>query len=174
MSIDDPQLRSSENHAQKWEGGCLWGGVGVILGGLTLGFLFVVVSLTRISRTESIPEPVVTMIEAATDTPEFLQTSTQESGQDLEPTGLPEIPIDADFSIGEIVEVFGTEGQGLSLRHEPGLSSVIDWYGMDNEILEIKGGPIEQDGYLWWFLVSPYDNSKNGWGVGAYLRSSSP
>jgi hypothetical protein len=175
MSVDYSYLRDPESQqSQKWDGGCLWIGVGVILGGMALGLLFVVVSLTRVSRIEPSQEPVVTIIEAATNTPEIFPTVTQEFGQDQTPSGSPVTSLGAEFSIGDIVEIFGTEGQGLSLRTEPGLSSVVDGYGMDNEIFEIRQGPIETDGYLWWFLVSPYDNTKKGWGVGSYLRGSSP
>jgi hypothetical protein len=175
MTIEYPELTGSEqNPSHKWDGGCLWYGIGVTLGGLALGLLFITISLTRIYRIEPSQEPELTVIVAETSTPEVLETATKSQEQDQTPTGLPEANQGPDFSIGEIVEIFGTEGQGLSLRHEPGLSAVIDGYGMEDEIFEIRGGPIEADGYRWWFLISPYDESKQGWSVGTYLARSVP
>jgi hypothetical protein len=175
MTEEYPHVKNSGiQTSSKWDGGCLWAGVGVILGGLALGLFFVIGSLTRISRVETDAKPEVTIIAAATSTPMVVPTPTPISGQDQVPTGSPEILLGTDFSVGDIVEISGTEGQGLSLRREPGLSAVVDGYGMESEIFEIKGGPIEADGYFWWFLVSPYDNTKNGWGVGNFLQRSTP
>ena len=175
MAEEYPHLKNSGiQPPPKWDGGCLWASIGVILGGLGLGLFFVIGSLTRISRLETDAKPEITIIAASTSTPMADTTSTPISGQDQVPTGSPGILLGTDFSVGDIVEISGTEGQGLSLRREPGLSAVIDGYGMESEIFEIKGGPIEADGYFWWFLVSPYDNTKNGWGVGDFLQRSAP
>jgi hypothetical protein len=175
MIEEYPNLKDSEiQQSSKWDGGCIWAGVGIILGGLALGLFFVIGSLTRVSRVETDVKPEITIIAAATSTAMSVSTPTPISGQDQFPTGSPGIHLGADFSIGDVVEISGTEGQGLSLRSEPGLSAVVDGYGMESEIFEIKGGPIEADGYFWWFLVSPYDTSKKGWGVGDFLQRSAP
>jgi hypothetical protein len=175
MTDEYPTLRDAEpGPSRKWDGGCLWQGVGVILGGLTLGFLLVIVSLTRSYRIETSLEPEITVLVAATRTPNLIATTTQRLEENQTPTGSPGILLGADFLVGDVVEIYGTEGQGLSIRNEPGLSATVDGYGMEGEIFEIRGGPIEMDGYVWWFLVSPYDDSKKGWGVGAFLESSIP
>jgi hypothetical protein len=160
--------------SSKWDGGCFWPGVGVILGVLALGLFFVIGSLTRIYRIDTDTKPEMTIIPAATNTPMNVPTPTQIPGQNQVSTPSPSNLSGSDFSVGDIVEISGTDGQGLSLRHEPGLSALVDGYGMDNEIFELKGGPIEADGYFWWFLVSPYDDSKKGWAVGAFLHKSIP
>ncbi|OGO15754.1 MAG: hypothetical protein A2Z14_01535 [Chloroflexi bacterium RBG_16_48_8] len=175
MSVQYPEMNHSDTQeSHNWDGGCLWSGVGVILGGLTLGLLFMLVSLTRISRTDAVSEPEIIIILPATDTPNILPTVSPQEPEDQVPTGSPGPLLGTDFTVGDVVEVYRTEGQGLSLRNEPSLSSVVGGYGLDSEILEIRGGPIQADGYVWWFLVSPYDNSKNGWGVGAFLRETAP
>jgi hypothetical protein len=175
MTAEFPESKGSEqNPPQRWDGGCLWHGIGVILGGLAIGLLFIVISLTRAYRIEPSLEPEITVIAAETYTPEVHETATKDQTQDQVPTGSPGIPQGADFWIGEIVQISGTEGQGLSLRHEPGLTAVIDGYGMEDEIFEVRGGPIEEDGYRWWFLISPYDETKQGWSVGTYLVRSTP
>ena len=175
MTVEYPQTRDAgPNPSRNWDGGCLWQGVGVILGGLALGILFVIVSLTRSYRIETSLEPEITVLVVATRTPNILATTTPNLEENQTPTGSPGIIQGADFLVGDVVEIFGTEGQGLSIRHEPGLTAGVDGYGMEGEIFEIRGGPIEMDGYVWWFLVSPYDDSKKGWGVGIFLGRSTP
>jgi hypothetical protein len=69
------------------------------------------------------------------------------------------------------VAVFGTGGDGLRIRNQPGLSMMISFVALENEVFEITGGPIDIDGYRWWFLVNPYDESKSGWAASNFLRS---
>lgn len=174
MAEYDPIIRESEEpRSRTWEGGCLWMGIGVIFGGLTLGILFVFVSMTRISRIDQEPKPEVTVIAAATSTPIKESETFPDGGGMEEATPTLDIVVSEVFSEGDLVEVFGTEGQGLSLRDAPGLSSVVEEYGLESEVFEIYGGPIDADGYTWWYLVNPYDKTKQGWGVGRYLRNIS-
>ena len=163
-----------EPNVPTWEGGCLWTGIGVILGALALGLLFVIVSLTRVSRSEQNPELVITVIVPATSTP-LVHSTTSEGGEiEDDTTTKPDLGASEVYSEGDLVEVYGTEEQGLSLRNTPGLSSVVGEYGLESEVFEVQGGPIDIDGYTWWYLVNPYDNTKQGWGVGRYLRKISP
>ena len=37
------------------------------------------------------------------------------------------------------------------------------------EIFIVKDGPIEADGYTWWYLLGPFDETRNGWAVSNYL-----
>jgi hypothetical protein len=167
-------MQKDKVQLQNWDGGCLWVGIGVILGGLALGLLFLVVSLNRISGGSNVLEPDITVIMSPTGTPTRIPSSSEEAKPDLTPTGSQGAVSGADFTIGDFVEVFGTGGQGLSIRNEPGLSSVVVSYGLDDEIYEIKGGPVDVDGFVWWYLVNPYDKAKQGWGVGTYLREMAP
>ncbi len=167
-------MQKDKVQIQNWDGGCLWVGLGVILGGLALGLLFLVVSLNRISGNNNVLEPDITVIVSPTSTPTNIPSSSEEARPDLTPTESQGTISGADFIVGDFVKVFGTGGQGLSIRNEPGLSSVVVSYGLDDEIFEIKGGPVDVDGFIWWYLVNPYDKDKQGWGVGTYLREITP
>jgi hypothetical protein len=80
-----------------------------------------------------------------------------------EATGLP-------FGLEDLVEVYGTGGDGLRLRSGPNLDASINAMGMENEVFEVRNGPSQADNYTWWYLVNPYDDTKRGWGVETYLR----
>lgn len=167
-------MQKDKKQVQNWEGGCLWTGIGVVIGGLALGLLFLVVSLNRISWTGSVSQPDVTVIVSPTNTLKPTPSSSEEAQSDLTPSGSQGSVSGADFVVGDFVEIFGTGGQGLTLRNEPGLSAVVDSYGLESEIFEIKGGPVIADEFIWWYVVNPYDDSKKGWGVGEYLREVAP
>ena len=121
---------------------------------------------------EKTVEVQVTQVVQVTAVPD---AAAEEGGEIAdETTVVPDIGISEVFEEGDLVEIYGTEGQGLSLRDAPGLSSVVGEYGLESEVFEIHGGPIDADGYTWWYLVNPYDNTKQGWGVGRFLRKISP
>ena len=73
------------------------------------------------------------------------------------------------FALGVYVQISGTEGQGLHLRAQPGLDSSPLDLGYDSEVFQITGGPQQADGYTWWYLTAPYDQSRSGWAVQDYL-----
>ena len=99
--VDD--LKAPDTKA--WEGGCLWTGIGVFFGSLAFGLLFVIVSLTRVSRIEQNPELIITVIAPATKTP-LVHTSTPEGRaiQD-EITATSDHRISEVYSEGDLVEV---------------------------------------------------------------------
>jgi hypothetical protein len=70
---------------------------------------------------------------------------------------------------GSIVQIHGTEGAGLRLRSGPGTGYNVKFVAMDAELYEVKDGPVDSDGYVWWFLVSPYDENRSGWAAADYL-----
>ncbi len=73
------------------------------------------------------------------------------------------------ISKGSVVQIHGTEGAGLRLRSGPGTDYGLEFVGMDTELFEVKDGPVDSDGYVWWYLVSPYDENRSGWAASAYL-----
>jgi len=73
------------------------------------------------------------------------------------------------MGIGSYVQIVGTEGTGLNIRNAPGLTATIQFLGYDSEVFEIKDGPREADGFIWWFLVTPVDDSRAGWAAANYL-----
>ncbi|HHH83191.1 MAG TPA: hypothetical protein ENL35_09400 [Chloroflexi bacterium] len=114
-------------------------------------------------------QPVVTIRPPVFPT-EAPPTLSREPSPTPEATPVPPPLSQEGFGPGVLVSVSGTEGEGLRLRNQPGLSSTVSFLAMENEVLEIGSGPREQDGYVWWYLFNPYDPTKAGWAVANYLR----
>lgn len=77
-------------------------------------------------------------------------------------------PLPGTLAVGVYVEISGT-GVGLRVRSAPGLDSPPLFIGADSEVFRITDGPRQADGYTWWYLVAPYDNTRAGWAVQDYL-----
>lgn len=111
------------------------------------------------------PQPAVqgslTMIPAPTFT--YTPTKVLET-----PTPTPP-PSVGGISVGNYVQIAGTDGAGLRLRSGPGTSNEPRFLGMDSEVFVVKDGPKESDGFIWWFLEAPYDPNRSGWAASQYL-----
>ncbi len=110
---------------------------------------------------------IINVIAAPTFTAGPVETSLATPG---EGTPVPSGPI----TKGAQVKVTGTSGTGLRLRDQPGLNGKILMLGNETEVFKVEDGPIQQDGYTWWYLVSPLDPNRKGWGVADYLVVVSP
>lgn len=146
---------------------------GVVIGALVLGGGLFIVSyyLINWSRPPRTPAGVVTAALTVIPAP----TSTQQSFTPTpeEPTPNPEEPPPppaGELTIGAFVKISGTEGAGLRLRINPGLDHEPLYLGLESEVFEIEDGPQEADGYVWWYLVAPFDPSRSGWAVSNYLE----
>jgi hypothetical protein len=94
-------------------------------------------------------------------------------GFDLQATqNAPTVPAPPPGIIasGAYVQIVGTGGTGLRLRSEPGLSGEVQLLGSEAEVFRVQDGPAEKDGYTWWFLVGPFDETRQGWAVSNYLE----
>jgi hypothetical protein len=156
-----------KDHVQK---NFRWLVLGTILG--VVVFIAALISgyFSRISNMSQISiAPGLTVVAVPTDT---LPAPTSQVTQALTPTQSPTSPpmTDIDIDIGELVIVSDTDGDRLRIRTQPGLSSEIGFLAYENDVFQVENGPVEQDGYVWWFLVNPYDRSKSGWAVENYLR----
>lgn len=160
--------------ARSWKlRSCLW----VVAGGMVgIAAFFIVAFIGLFTRaaneTLSPSTPVLIVVERPTNSPTAPPTATM-TPSPIE-TNQPAMPPPSEpgiFSEGSLVQVYGTEGDGLRLRSQPGLDTRIEFLGLENEVFEITGGPVDRDGYQWWYLVNPYDASKVGWAVANYLRS---
>jgi hypothetical protein len=133
--------------------------IGLILAGLVIVFF---------GRTKTLKlgvSPEITIIAAPTLTPNSI-----EPPETLTPTPtsiffLPE----GTIGVGAYVQVTGTQGAGLRMRSEPGLDGAINFTALDSEAFLVIDGPVEADGYLWWHLEAPYDQTRNGWSAGDFL-----
>ena len=132
---------------------------GLILAGLAAVFL---------GRSEAPPAevtPVLTMISAPTLTPVPAEPTPTPTPDATEIVVLPEGVI----GVGIYVQVSGTDGAGLRMRSEPGLSGTVNFTALDAEVFLVIDGPEVVDGYTWWYLEAPYDQTRSGWSAGDFL-----
>jgi hypothetical protein len=95
---------------------------------------------------------------------------TQTLTPTITPTVDPASLIDTKgLSIGGAAQISGTGGAGLRLRENAGTEARVKFIAMDSEVFEITQGPVEKDGYVWWYIVSPYDESRSGWAASDFL-----
>lgn len=110
---------------------------------------------------------VIQIIPAPTSTP-VAPTPTATVVLDSD-DAVPPAPVPGTFGLGAYVQISGTGGDGLRLRSEPGLDAPIRFLALESEVFRVQDGPREADGYTWWNLVAPYDESVQGWAVSNYL-----
>ena len=106
---------------------------------------FVPADLTIIPPSTSTPLPTQTPLPAGTPTP---------TGQ---------------IGVGAYVQITGTEGAGLRIRRDPGQAGETVFVGEEAEIFRVTDGPQQADGYTWWHIVAPYDETRSGWAAADYL-----
>ena len=149
----------------------LWAGLGILLGTITLFALIVLGYFTRQAQVPVPPAtPILILINAPTASITITPpTETAEPVKTSTPTLSPETS--GLLSLGRLVEVYGTEGDGLRMRDNVGLDSKIAFLAVESEVFELRDGPVQKDGYEWWFLVNPYNLDKMGWAVSTYLRA---
>jgi hypothetical protein len=110
---------------------------------------------------------VMNMIPAETPLPEG-QTPGGSPG--LTETAPPSPP-PGEIAVGAYVQITGTGGSGLRFREKPGLQGPVLLLGAEAEVFRVEEGPQEADGYVWWYLVGPYDETRRGWAVANYLEN---
>jgi hypothetical protein len=85
------------------------------------------------------------------------------------PTSLPPTGSGDTISLGAYVQITGTGGDGLRVRAAPGLDGAVRFIAIESEVFQITDGPQEADGYIWWYLSAPYEDTVQGWAVSNYL-----
>jgi len=128
---------------------------------MLLGTFLASGSLFSPSQPEFYGEGVLTVIPIPTFTPTAVPTI---------PIITPTIETLVGIQIGSYVKITGTEGDGLRMREDPSLSGKIIYLGIEDEIFLVKDGPQDQDGYLWWYLEAPLNETTNGWAVANFLE----
>lgn len=107
--------------------------------------------------------PMFTVIPAPTSTPMALP------GADLTATPTPSSLVVNGVGVGMYVQISGTEGDGLRLRSGPGTDYPPRFLGHESEVFKVMDGPKDANGYTWWYVVTPMDESRSGWAVAKYL-----
>ena len=143
----------------------------VALGALGIAAFLIIITLVIIGWKR--PDPIrdfgfapadLTVIPAPTSTPNVTPTFTPDPLIFGTPTLAPDV-----IGVGGYVQITGTEGEGLRLRADPGLNGTSVFLGYDEEVFEVRDGPKEADGYVWWYLVAPYDETRAGWAAADFL-----
>lgn len=142
---------------------------GMLLAGLLLFAVFVYIfwfNPLLFNTPPNSPVSVFTIIPASTSTPRFVTPSPAV----ISPTPLPTYtPLPGTIALNTYVQITGTEGDGLRLRVSPSLISDPLFLGFDSEVFLVADGPHQADGYTWWYLTAPYDQTRSGWAVVNYL-----
>jgi hypothetical protein len=146
--------------------GVLVGGLilGLVLAGLAIAVVLWIrpgaqVSPVSTANLAILPAPTYTLpLPTALPTP--LPTDTP---------AVPPTPPPAQVQVGQLVQINGTGVDGLRLRASPGLQAKILFVAIEAEVFEVRDGPREVDGYVWWYLASPYQQDYEGWAVANYL-----
>lgn len=139
-------------------------GFGILLLGFTLFALWSTRTTTIASGAPTAVMKVLSLPSATATSPSPTVTAT------ILPTDRPpESGTSGNISVGAYVQIAGTGGDGLRLRAAPGLSGEVLFLGLEAEVFEVQDGPKEADGYTWWYLVAPFDESRTGWAVSGYL-----
>ncbi len=138
--------------------------------GVMVALAIVLVLLIQYSFPETAKQPAptqyFTVIPAPSITsPVIVPTMLPGQGATETPTAVPA----GEMGIGAYVQIFGTGGDGLRLRSGPSTEDPALFLGKESEVFQVKDGPKEAGGFTWWFLVAPYDESRQGWAVQNYL-----
>lgn len=90
-----------------------------------------------------------------------------------EATGIEATPtprLEGVVEVGMQAIVSGTGGRGLRMRKNPGSESAVNFLAQEGERVEITDGPVIENGYIWWKLISLDDTAKAGWSVQDFLE----
>jgi len=149
-----------------------WLNIYVIIGSLALGILFLCIAagilmVTAQENSAAQSTAILEVIYAATATQTSISATPQT--EQAETSQIPPSPPPGTIAVGAHVQVTGTGGDGLRLRIEPSLDGQILMLGSEAEVFRVHEGPREADGYTWWYLVGPFDESRYGWAVANFL-----
>lgn len=111
------------------------------------------------------PTAVLTIVSAPTSTPQ--KTVSTSLSPTLTVTNSDTVV--GGIRVGMYVQITNTGGDGLRLRQSAGTNSDILFLGYDSEVFKVVDGPELVDGYTWWFLTAPYDESRSGWAASNFL-----
>lgn len=142
----------------------------VALGAIAVAGFLTLVTLISIGWTSPRLSPGVgfapaylTMIPPPTHTPAIQPTQT------VDPSLAT--PAAGEISIKGYVQISGTGSDGLRIRAVPGLNGETVFRGEEAEVFIVRDGPRTADGYTWWYLVAPYDETRAGWAAADFLSA---
>lgn len=144
----------------------------VILAAVLIGLLLLIFSLVTgfglTAPEENAPNlqvAEITLIPGPTSTPRIIPTPT------FDPAMGTATPLPGEIALNGYVQIIGTGGDGLRIRSDPGLNGEPLFLGFDTELFQITDGPVDADGYTWWYLLAPYDPTRSGWAAADFLEA---
>lgn len=152
-----------------------WVNLWVIAGAICLALALLAVTLGALwfTRPSSPASGAVTavfnVIPYPTFTPTPLPATPTPTAGPTADSQVPPAPPPGVIAKGALVQISGTGGDGLRMRSEPGLEGEVRFVALEAEVFQVEDGPVEQDGYSWWYLVALYDPSVAGWAVANYM-----
>ena len=140
----------------------------VIIGAIVFAGLLILITAISIGLTTPLQSSMIGFVPADVT---VISAPTSTSSAPATPTIDPfaPSPTPTGLAIGSYVQISGTEGQGLRIRSAPGLDSEFVFLGYDSEVFVVQDGPQTVDGYVWWYLVAPYDATRVGWAAADFL-----
>lgn len=73
------------------------------------------------------------------------------------------------IGINQYVQITGTGGVGLRFREGAGTTFNTKFLANESEVFKVIGGPVTADHIVWYQLVAPYDEARQGWASAEYL-----
>jgi hypothetical protein len=141
----------------------VFGAIGFAAGFIIIALIVVGVTSPRLSPDVGFAPADLTVIPAPTHTPDVTPVPTLDPSL-VTPTLAPDT-----IGVGGYVQVSGTEGEGLRIRSAPGLNGNTVFFGGESEVFLVRDGSQVADGYTWWYLVAPYDETRAGWAAADFL-----
>jgi hypothetical protein len=141
----------------------IFGAIGFAGGLIIFTLIFIGWNSPRFSPDVGFAPADLTMIPAPTHTPNATLPPAIDPSL-VTPTLAPNT-----IGIGGYVQISGTEGEGLRVRSAPGLNGDTVFFGGESEVFVVRDGPQTADGYTWWYLVAPYDETRAGWAAADFL-----
>lgn len=141
----------------------IFGAIGFAGGFLIVTLIIIGWTSPRLSPDVGFAPADLTMIPAPTHTPNVTPLPTVDPNL-VTPTLAPNT-----IGISGYVQISGTEGEGLRIRSAPGLTGETVFFGEEAEVFVVRDGPQTVDGYTWWYLVAPYDETRAGWAAADFL-----
>jgi len=141
----------------------IFGAIGFAGGLIIVTLIFIGFTSPRLSPDVGFAPADLTMIPAPTHTPNATLPPAIDPNL-VTPTLAPDT-----IGIGAYVQISGTEGEGLRIRSASGLNGDTVFFGEESEVFVVRDGPQTADGYTWWRLVAPYDETRTGWAAADFL-----
>ena len=141
----------------------IFGAIGFATGLIFVTLIFIGWTSPRFSPNVGFIPADLTMIPAPTHTPDVTAIPTNDPNL-VTPTLAPNT-----IGIGSYVQISGTEGEGLRIRSAAGLTGETVFFGQEAEVFVVHDGPQTVDGYTWWYLIAPYDETRAGWAAADFL-----